>query len=58
MWFLIFWVLGVMVLPLSIDIAKNGRNNILVKSYREFETLPCVATVIRVIKSAIKRRVK
>lgn len=47
MLFLILFVLGVMALPLTIDLMKNGRNNILVKSYREFVTLPGVSALVR-----------
>jgi hypothetical protein len=51
MLFLLFWVLGIMAVPVAIDIACNGRNNILVKSYREFVTLPGVAWVFQSVKS-------
>lgn len=56
MWiFLILFIVGIMAIPVTLDIIQNGRNNILVKSYNEFVTLPNVALVIRLSKSAKKK---
>jgi hypothetical protein len=52
MLFMAFFMVGALILPLTIDISKNGRDNILVKSGRDILEFPLVRNFTRSVKTA------
>lgn len=50
MLFILFFTFGILSVPLVLDFNKHGRNNILVRSAQEAQTLPGVSHILSLAK--------
>lgn len=49
--FVLFFTVGLFIIPFIVDLEKHGRNNILVRSAHEALAIPRVAAFIRAVRA-------